>query len=163
MGSHRNIQTIKNLAIERLIDQFRGLEFILQRVNGDAMDRLPSNKKWSARQHLAHLTRYNEIFQQRVTRILEEECPRLDRYRAEEDAEWPKWESLPGETVLTRLRRFRAELIGRLEQLPEESYSRAGIHPSFGPMTLAEWLEFFLVHEGHHMYEIFKAGRTQVT
>jgi uncharacterized damage-inducible protein DinB len=163
MGSHRDIQTIKNLAIVRLIDQFRGLEFILQRVNGDALNRLPSNGKWSARQHLAHLARYHEIFLERLTRILEEECPRFDRYKAEEDAKWPEWEPLSSEAMLRRLRQSRAELIGRLEQFPADAYSRAGLHPTFGPMSLAEWLEFFLVHEGHHMYEIFKAGRTQVT
>ncbi|MGC1782506.1 MAG: DinB family protein [Acidobacteriaceae bacterium] len=146
----------ENLQTERLTDQFRSLEFILHRFDRTAFDRLPSNGKWSARQHLAHLARYHEIFQERLTRILEEECPRFDRYKAEGDAKWPEWESLSSDAVLSRLRQSRAELIGRLEQLPADAYLRAGVHPAFGPMTLTDWLEFFLVHEGHHMYEIFK-------
>jgi hypothetical protein len=27
-----------------------------------------------------------------------------------------------------------------------------GIHPLFGEMSLALWVEFFLLHEAHHLY-----------
>jgi hypothetical protein len=29
-----------------------------------------------------------------------------------------------------------------------------GVHPALGPLTIPEWLEFFLLHEGHHLYQV---------
>jgi hypothetical protein len=31
---------------------------------------------------------------------------------------------------------------------------RVGVHPVFGVQSVAEMIEFFLVHEGHHLYMI---------
>jgi hypothetical protein len=43
--------------------------------------------------------------------------------------------------------------------------SRKGFHPSFGALTIPQWLEFFLLHEAHHLYTamlcIAEARRTQ--
>jgi hypothetical protein len=30
------------------------------------------------------------------------------------------------------------------------------VHPLLGPMPIPLWLEFFLLHEGHHLYTIMK-------
>jgi hypothetical protein len=34
---------------------------------------------------------------------------------------------------------------------PAESV-RTGLHPAFGEMDVAGWLDFFLLHEAHHLY-----------
>jgi hypothetical protein len=34
---------------------------------------------------------------------------------------------------------------------PAES-GRTGLHPTFGEMDVAGWLDFFLLHEAHHLY-----------
>ncbi|HKV94327.1 MAG TPA: DinB family protein [Candidatus Angelobacter sp.] len=44
-----------------------------------------------------------------------------------------------------------ASVLARLRSLNEDDFSRTGIHSKLGEMTLALWLEFFLVHEGHHL------------
>jgi len=39
---------------------------------------------------------------------------------------------------------------------PEPDYNKTGTHPVFGQMTMLQWLNFFLLHEAHHLLTIFK-------
>jgi uncharacterized damage-inducible protein DinB len=116
--------------------------------------------KWSAHEQLTHLARYHQIFLQRIDRILAEQSPEFFRYRAEEDPEWPAWSGLPTQQVLARLSSMRAKLMARLRSLSEEDFERTGVHPKFGTMSLSLWLEFFLVHEAHHLLAILQLVRS---
>jgi uncharacterized damage-inducible protein DinB len=115
--------------------------------------------KWSARENLAHLARYHEIFLERVERILHEDKPVFVRYRAEEDPEWEIWRQRPHRDLLERLAKKREQLVSKLKSLSDQDFHRVGIHPRFGQMELSQWLEFFLVHEGHHLYVVFQQVR----
>jgi uncharacterized damage-inducible protein DinB len=117
--------------------------------------------KWSAHEQLAHLARYHQIFLQRIDRILTEQTPEFPRYRAEEDLEWPAWSGLPTAQLLVRISSMRAKLMARLQSLSEEDFERTGIHPKFGAMSLSLWLEFFLVHEAHHLYVVLQLVRSK--
>ncbi|MGZ4878699.1 MAG: DinB family protein [Candidatus Angelobacter sp.] len=117
--------------------------------------------KWSAHEQLAHLARYHQIFLQRIDRILAEEAPEFPRYRAEGDPDWPAWSGLPTPQLLVRISSMRAKLMARLRSLSEEDFERTGIHPKFGAMSLALWLEFFLVHEAHHLYVVLQLVRSK--
>jgi uncharacterized damage-inducible protein DinB len=123
----------------------------LRGVSPESLSRRVIPEKWSAHENLAHLARYHEIFLNRIEKILREPAPLLRGYRAEEDPEWPKWVSMPSQQMLASLSSLRTKLMARLRSLSEEDFSRTGIHSRFGEMTLALWLEFFLVHEGHHL------------
>ena len=125
------------------------------------LDNRPIAGKWSAREHLAHLARYQEMFLSRMQRIRSEECPRLARYRAEDDPEWPQWMALPATEILKSLRSLRTQLVREAAGLSAEELSRIGIHPKFGEMTLGIWLEFFLLHEAHHLLSVMQLVRWQ--
>ena len=118
--------------------------------------------KWSAHEQLAHLARYHQIFLQRIDRILAEQAPEFPRYRAEDDSEWPAWTSLPTPQLLVRISSMRAKLMARLRSLTDEDFERTGVHPKFGAMSLSLWLEFFLVHEAHHLYAVLQLVRKLV-
>ena len=66
---------------------------------------------WSARENLAHLARHATVFLERLARILTEDSPRVGRYRAEDDPDWPRWSDLPLDETVHRLRDVRARLI----------------------------------------------------
>jgi len=117
--------------------------------------------KWSAHEQLAHLARYHQIFLQRIERILAEQSPEFSRYRAEDDPEWPAWSGLPTQQVLARLSSMRAKLMARLHSLSEEDFERTAVHPRFSAMSLSLWLEFFLVHEAHHLYVVLQLVRSK--
>lgn len=146
--------------LTRLDEQFKSLERILVGFGEEAFAWSPADGTWSAARHLAHLTRYHEMSDARITRILTESDPVLDRYSAENDPDWPRWKSVSSAVNMERLTGLRANLVERLSQLPADAYARRGIHPAFGPMSLTDWLEFFLAHEGHHMYAIFHRLRS---
>lgn len=129
-------------------------DFLAEALRGvppDALTRKAAPEKWSAMENLAHLARYHQVFLERVERILAEPTPSFRGYRAENDPEWPRWINMPPQQLLTTLSGLRTKLMARLQSLNEEDFSRTGIHSKFGEMTLALWLEFFLVHEGHHL------------
>jgi hypothetical protein len=115
--------------------------------------------RWSVAENVAHLARHTDLTLERVERILAEDAPSFAPYRAERDPEWPAWLSRPLEDNLARLHRSRAALVARARSLTDADLARIGRHERFGPLTLAAWLEFYLAHEGHHLYTIFKRAR----
>jgi hypothetical protein len=115
--------------------------------------------RWSAAENVAHLGRYTDLTLERIERILAEDSPAFAPYRAEQDPEWPAWLARPLEDNLARLRWSRAALVARARSLTDADLARLGRHAQFGPLTLAAWLEFYLAHEGHHLYVIFKRAR----
>jgi uncharacterized damage-inducible protein DinB len=143
----------------RLRSQLDCLAILLRNLEDGALDRRPVSGKWSARENLAHLARYHEVFLERLGRILAEDRPNLGRYSAEDDAEWPRWSNLPASEILSRLTALRERLVQRVESLSAVEISRSGIHSRFGEMNLVEWLEFFLLHEAHHLMVVLQRSR----
>lgn len=145
--------------LARLKTQLASVEVLFAGASPERIDRRPASGKWSARENLAHIGRYHEIFLERLHRILTETSPQFARYRAEEDPGWPEWTSRPLEEVRSQLTALRLKLIERIADLQASDYARVGIHSAFGEMTLSLWLEFFLVHEAHHLYVILQRIR----
>jgi len=141
--------------LDRLRAQLEALPFLLEGVARDALDKRV-NGKWSVKENAAHIARHTELTIERVERILAEEEPIFPPYRAEQDAEWPTWQARSFEEVMEKLRTTRADLAARVALLTPAQLARTGRHARFGSMTLRGWLEFFLAHEGHHLYVILK-------
>jgi hypothetical protein len=40
--------------------------------------------------------------------------------------------------------------------LSRTDLERIGIHKKFGNLNIIQWLEFFVLHEAHHIYTIFQ-------
>lgn len=99
------------------------------------------------------------MFLGRIQRILTEERPMLPRFRADDDPDWPAWAGMPIADVLASIRALRQELIERVEKLSDEDLLRTAVHPRFGEMNLIQWLEFFLLHEAHHLYIVMQRLR----
>jgi hypothetical protein len=115
-------------------------------------DLRPAAGGWSAREHVAHLGRHAEVFKGRLARILREAKPAVGRYRAEDDPEWPAWAALSWEAAVDRWHAARGELSRFVAALSPGDLGRTGLHPTFGELAIAQWLEFFLLHEAHHLY-----------
>jgi len=144
---------------DRLRTQLECLPTLLAGTAEAALQRRPIADKWSAKENLAHLARYHEVFLERMRRILNEDQPLLERYRAEDDPRWPQWAALPPAEVWGRLRHLRGQLLVEVEGLSDDDIGRIGRHARFGPMTLALWLEFFLLHEAHHLLAVMQRVR----
>ncbi|MFQ5846240.1 MAG: DinB family protein [Candidatus Methylomirabilales bacterium] len=140
-------------AAARLETQLEGaLPLLLDTTTPEALTGRPASGKWSAHENLAHLARHHQVFLERVQRMLAEDTPHLPRYRAEEDPAWPTWAALPTDEVVRRLQALRRDLIALVNNLSPGQLNRTGVHPRFGEMTIPMWIEFFLLHEAHHLY-----------
>jgi hypothetical protein len=138
----------------RLATQQDVVSLLIAEATPEAVMARPAADQWSAHEHLAHLTRHHAVFLERLEQMRRDHGPHLGRYRAEEDAAWPEWVCLSTEEVLHRLKALRAEIIQHLSGLSEAETTRVGIHPLFGAMSVVMWVEFFLLHEAHHLYMI---------
>jgi DinB family protein len=138
--------------LQRLETQLEALGLILARATPGGLEARPRPDEWSARENLAHLARHHAVFLERLRRLLTEERPTLGRYRAEDDPEWPRWRELQPDEALHRLRALRGELVAVVRSLSPAESARTGLHPVFGEMDVAAWLDFFLLHEAHHLY-----------
>jgi hypothetical protein len=143
----------------RLHSQLNCVPTILAGVPGDALKRRPAADKWSANENLAHLARYHEAFRERIDRILKEDRPVFTRYRAEEDPQWPPWVAKSPDAILGELQSLRSQMISLFEGLSDVELLRSGVHPRFGDLTLLQWMEFFLLHEAHHLYTVMQRAR----
>jgi hypothetical protein len=142
-----------------LATQLECLQVILGGRDAATINRRPASGKWSTHENLAHLARIHEITLERIRRILSEGRPQLPRYTAEDDPEWPQWTAMRTEEVLRRLSMLRDDLIQLVTRLSPEQLSRVGVHGALGGMTIPEWIEFFLLHEAHHLYAAMQRAR----
>ena len=138
----------------RLETQPEVIPLLLSGATPEAIMARPASGQWSAHENLPHLARHQTAFLERLRRLLGESAPQLGRYRAEEDSAWPEWSCLSTEEVLSRHQGGRAEFIRLGKGLSHTDASRVGIHPLLGEMSLALWVEFFLLHEAHHLYVV---------
>ena len=132
----------------RLSGQLDAVAAVLADAPEQAITARGTDGTWSAHEHIAHLARMHEVMLDRLRGILREDGPRLLEYRSEQDAEWPIWAALPPREVFTRLQALRSELLGVVRSLSEAQLRRRATHPTLGPLSVADWLEAFCLHEG---------------
>jgi len=146
---HAMATGILRVRLEAQAESLRGI--VASAAAGD-LEARPASGEWSARENVAHLACHQVVFLERIARITVEEAPALGRYRAEDDAAWPAWSTLPVDEVLARHRAGRDRLIEWVTALSAEHARRVGVHPTLGVMPVPAWLDFFLLHEAHHLY-----------
>jgi hypothetical protein len=141
--------------LQRLKFQHLSIAEIISGVTESKMQ-LSENGKWSIHDNIAHLAKYQPVFNERIKQIVQEEGKVYERYSAETDPEFESWRSRSSKMLLEQLSADRIKLINHLQNLSSFEISRTGIHKVFGPMTVKQWTEFFLLHEAHHMLTIFR-------
>jgi hypothetical protein len=144
----------------RLSTQHLVLEQLLQNASDKQLRQPIESGKWSVREQLAHLGRYQDVFGERVEVILEEEHPAFPSYVANNDPVFAEWKNRAVKVNHDMLKTRRKLLVDRFATLGAASLNRTGSHPVFGRLKLTEWVELFLLHEAHHIFVIFKSVLT---
>ena len=112
--------------------------------------------KWSAFENIVHLVLYQLVFQERIVRIIVEKHPSFERYVAENDPSFEEYLHYPVEHLMELLYDIRKQVFRQLHDLSDNERLRTGQHPLFGSLSLIQWTEFFLLHEAHHLFTVFK-------
>jgi uncharacterized damage-inducible protein DinB len=112
--------------------------------------------KWSIFEHIIHLQTYQHTFISRIKQLLQGNNPSFPRYTAETDPSFTDNCYNTVREIIQDLLSIRKQMHGEINSFPDSDLSKTAIHPVFGKMTMAEWLNFFLLHEAHQMFVIFK-------
>lgn len=139
-----------------LQNQYLMLGDLLKNFDEDVLKKRYLKNKWSVFENIAHLGRYNEIFLGRMYEIQHKNNPLFERYIADEEDGFIEWTSRPIELVMVDYRLSRETVIRYFQSLSDEDLKRTGTHAKFGELSMIEWLEFYLLHEAHHLFTIFR-------
>jgi uncharacterized damage-inducible protein DinB len=140
----------------RLEYQHKSLMDIIEGLSDEQIRRQVITGKWSIFENIVHLATYQHAFLERTQKILNEENPQFLRYTAESDPLFYDNCLKTTREIMQDLITTRRELIAGIFSLKDENIQRTGIHPVFGKMNISQWLNFFLLHEAHHLFTIFK-------
>lgn len=133
---------------EALTELIEGLteQQLKQRINPD---------KWSAFENIAHLAAYQPMFISRLEKIAAYDVPSFERYVAEQDPEFTDYLNTPLKTLLKFISIRATQITVKLTNLNEAALLRTALHPKYGRLTIPQWVQFYLLHEAHHLYTIF--------
>jgi uncharacterized damage-inducible protein DinB len=140
----------------RLEYQHKALLEIIEGLSDEQIRMNITPGKWSVFENMVHLATYQHTFVRRIKQILREENPEFGRYTAESDPMFHDNCSRSSREIMQDLITVRRELISTLAGAKDSELLRKGTHPVFGSMNIPQWMNFFLLHEAHHLFTIFK-------
>ena len=140
----------------RLQYQHKALVDIIDDLSDEQIRRQVITGKWSIFENIVHLQTYQHVFISRVKQMLEEKNPSFPRYSAEADPLFLDNCCISSREVMQDMITMRKEMAAGMLSFTPEDLAKTGSHPLFGEMTILQWLNFFLLHEAHHLFTIFK-------
>jgi uncharacterized damage-inducible protein DinB len=140
----------------RLSNQHLLIAELLKTTNPERLNSRPSPGQWSIHDQVAHLARYHVVFYDRLQQIVKGPQPQFERYAAELDPDFPEWQHRSIGELLNNIEVERQKVSNFFQALQEKDLTACAIHPRFGKLSLSEWLDFFLLHEAHHIFTIFQ-------
>jgi len=140
----------------RLHYQHKVLVEVLDGLSDEQIRRQLNPGKWSIFENVVHLQTFQHKFISRVKQILKNEEPVFDRYTAEGDPLFLDNCHKSTREVMQDLLTTRKEMTAEIVSFKETDFDKRGTHVVYGKMNLHQWLNFFLLHEAHHLFTIFK-------
>lgn len=151
---------IPSTLTHRLKDQHKAITSIIIKLNNRQIQHHYIKGKWSIHEHIAHLAKYQPLFIDRVRKILLMEDPVFELYRAEDDDGFEIYCALTTYELLKKISIDREIIYDLITKLPPDKLERLGTHTTYGKLSVLQWCEFFLLHEAHHLFAMFKMAHS---
>jgi len=135
------------------------LEKLLHSAPHEVLQWKPAPDRWSISEVLAHLLDVEQMFSERVRRMVEEQSPQLPEF--DEKAVQTKYSS---GTAMEHLRKFcheRDRSVATLRYLPASAGARTGQHAKLGTITVNEQMNEWAFHDLGHIRQIAELYRTR--
>lgn len=140
----------------RLQYQHKSLIELIDGLSDDQIRMQIVPGKWSIFENIVHLETYQHVFVQRVRQMLDGGGPVFERYTAEGDPLFHEHCTRSSREIMQELLSIRKEIASGLLSFNEADLAKTATHPVYGTMDMTQWLNFFLLHEAHHLFTIFK-------
>ncbi len=147
---------IQSSITHRLKDQHKSITPIIINLNNRQIQHQYNPGKWSIHENIAHLAKYQPLFIDRIRKILLMDNPEFEAYDAEEDDGFEIYCAFTTYELLKKISADREVIYNLITKLPPDKLERTGVHSKYGKLTILDWTEFFLLHEAHHLFAIFK-------
>ena len=142
----------------RIQFQHKSLPDIIEGLSDVQLRKQINPGKWSIFENIVHLQTYQHMFIKRVGLMLTDDNPLFSPYTAEADPLFHDNCGLTTREVMQDLFDTRKGLSSAILTFKETDFEREARHSTYGKMNLLLWLNFFLLHEAHHLFTIFKTA-----
>ena len=112
------------------------------------------DKGWTITEIICHLRDFDEFFRLRAMMMREQEYPALPAYDHEALAIERAYNSQDITAVFTDWCAKRDQFITFFQNLTEEEWGRAGVHPERGHFTMLDALFQIVTHDGVHLEQL---------
>ena len=144
---------------DRLNSQHLAIKELIKNLDEDVINKRHELGKWSIQENLVHIVSYHQVFLTRLDKIIKTDNPYFARYTSEGDTNFDKIKKVLSAELINHLEEERKKVTDVIFKINENELQKVGSHQKFGVMNVVEWIEFFLLHEAHHMYTIFKLSK----
>jgi len=121
---------------------------------GTELDYKPAEDKWSVRQIVSHLADNEAVTVMRLRLIAAEDNPAMSAFDQEAWAKNLDYGRRKISQALETFRRLRTENYELVKDLPEEAFSRTGMHAERGKITLLDVVRYNAQHVESHVKQI---------
>lgn len=146
---------------DQLIDRLEGypshIYSLIDGVNDDALRQAGPGGGWGAVEILCHLRDLEELFLDRVTLMLDEDNPRLQKV---EDSLWPidrDYINQDPHEAFNEFAEYRRQTVHILDNASLQDWSRTGRHPVFGQITVQAYAERVVQRDEEHERQLLEA------
>lgn len=137
------------------------LETLLGDLPADVLDWKPKPERWSVCEILAHLAALEQVYAERVRRIMAEDSPRLAKYDLDGAKARQEYSRGAADENLEHFARLRRASLALLAGLPPSACARTAIHSELGVITLAHLLNEWANHDLGHLRQIEELYRAR--
>ena len=140
----------------RLQYQHKSLLDLIDGLSDEQIRKAVISGKWSIFENIVHLATYQHILIHRIKQMLENNNPVFERYTPDADPYFHENCTKSTREIMQDLLTTRKEMAACILNFEDAELIKTGVHPFFGKMNMLQWLNFFLLHEAHHLFTIFK-------
>ena len=145
--------------LERLTRTAHELDSAIADRPETALCRRPDETNWAPKEVVCHLRDTEEFFMLRFQTIAAAHDPPLvpaDPERWAEDRQYIRSDAVEAARAF---RRRREESLAHLRGLSDAQWTRAGLHPTHGRMTVEDVLNLMVWHDANHLEQLDRALR----
>jgi DinB superfamily len=130
------------------------LETLLGDLSAELLDWKPKPDRWCISEVLAHLAALEQVYVERVRRVMAEDSPRLPKYDLDGAKARQEYSRGSADENLEHFTRTRRASLALLAGLPLSACARTAIHSELGAITLAHLLNEWANHDLGHLRQI---------
>ena len=151
----------RDALIDALAEFPARLHEMIAGTSDDELTRAGPEGSWGVVEVLCQMRDREEIFVQRIQRIIAEDDPTFETI---DDSLWPidrDYHAQDPRQVLEDFAERRAKLVDMLEDLKVSDWSREGHLPRKGSVTIGWYAEYIAAHDTEHLAQVRQALRVE--